>query len=117
MLGSLSFYRRILHENVFSQSSLSLFAFPSPTVGHTPERAADGSLPPLGHAIAGLMAGCTVSFIAAPIEHIKARLQIQYAVSKTARLYSGPIDCCHKIVLPLAPSLPHLLLISPPSFH
>lgn len=43
------------------------------------------------------MAGSTVSFIAAPVEHIKARLQIQYAARKAERLYSGPLDCVRKI--------------------
>lgn len=54
-------------------------------------------LPPLGHGLAGIMAGATVSFIAAPVEHVKARLQIQYAALKTERLYSGPLDCVRKI--------------------
>ena len=44
------------------------------------------------------MAGATVSFIAAPVEHIKARLQVQYAADKSKRLYSGPVDCIKKIV-------------------
>ena len=43
------------------------------------------------------MAGATVSFIAAPVEHVKARLQIQYAADKSQRLYSGPIDALSKI--------------------
>jgi solute carrier family 25 carnitine/acylcarnitine transporter 20/29 len=43
------------------------------------------------------MAGATVSFIAAPVEHIKARLQIQYSSDKGQRLYKGPIDCASKI--------------------
>ena len=47
--------------------------------------------------MAGVMAGWTVSFIAAPVEHVKARLQVQYAADKTKRLYSGPIDCTKKI--------------------
>lgn len=47
--------------------------------------------------MAGVMAGATVSFIAAPVEHIKARLQIQYASNKAERLYKGPIDCAKKI--------------------
>lgn len=46
------------------------------------------------------MSGATVSFVAAPVEHVKARLQIQYAADKSKRLYSGPIDCCRKIVCP-----------------
>lgn len=44
------------------------------------------------------MAGVTVSFIAAPVEHVKARLQIQYAADKSKRLYSGPIDCLRRLV-------------------
>jgi len=44
------------------------------------------------------MAGATVSFIAAPVEHVKARLQIQYAADKSKRLYKGPIDCIKKLV-------------------
>lgn len=59
----------------------------------TPER-----LPSVGHGIAGIMAGSTVSFVAAPVEHVKARLQIQYSADKKKRLYSGPIDCTKKIV-------------------
>lgn len=98
MLGSLTFYRRVLHENFFSNPSM-LALTPSPAA-----RAAMDSeqvthkLPTLGHAIAGVMAGATVSFIAAPVEHIKARLQIQYAADKNKRLYRGPMDCTRKIV-------------------
>lgn len=55
-------------------------------------------LPTVGHGLAGVLAGATVSFIAAPVEHIKARLQVQYAADKSNRLYSGPIDCVKKIV-------------------
>ena len=77
MLGSLTVYRRLLRENVFTKHD---------------------SLPTLGHGIAGIGAGCTVSFIAAPVEHVKARLQVQYAADKTKRLYSGPIDCAKKLV-------------------
>jgi solute carrier family 25 (mitochondrial carnitine/acylcarnitine transporter), member 20/29 len=43
------------------------------------------------------LAGWTVSLIAAPVEHVKARLQIQYSADKTKRLYSGPVDCTTKI--------------------
>ncbi len=97
MLGSLTFYRRILNERVFNpeiistsprESSWSLSA-----VEKTPPK-----LPPAGHGLAGIMAGCTVSFVAAPVEHIKARLQIQYASDKAKRLYKGPVDCGKKIV-------------------
>lgn len=43
--------------------------------------------------LAGGLAGWTVSLIAAPIEHIKARLQVQYG----ERTYLGPLDCLQKI--------------------
>lgn len=91
MLGSLSLYRRLLFEHVFcNQNIRTLLPFASKEI---PDR-----LPSFGHGIAGMMAGSTVSFIAAPVEHVKARLQIQYAADKKQRLYSGPIDCTRKIV-------------------
>ncbi|KAF1814966.1 mitochondrial carrier [Eremomyces bilateralis CBS 781.70] len=85
MLGSLNAYRRLLHQHVFNphKSSLSVPSVPLPTIGH---------------AIAGMGAGFTVSFIAAPVEHVKARLQIQYSATKAGRQYSGPIDCTKQIV-------------------
>ncbi|KAI0134527.1 mitochondrial carrier domain-containing protein [Xylariales sp. AK1849] len=101
MLGSLTVYRRLLAENVFLR--------PPPSARHpdlmplteqppiAPTSHAAAHLPSFGHGIAGIMAGFTVSFIAAPVEHIKARLQIQYSAKKTERLYSGPIDCVRKI--------------------
>ncbi|PWY75114.1 alpha-1,6 mannosyltransferase subunit [Aspergillus heteromorphus CBS 117.55] len=92
MLGSLTLYRRLLLENVFSKPDLRARI---PFIGHQPDL---HTLPSFGHGIAGVMAGMTVSFIAAPVEHIKARLQIQYAADKSKRLYSGPIDCVRKIV-------------------
>jgi solute carrier family 25 carnitine/acylcarnitine transporter 20/29 len=89
MLGSLTFYRRLLHEQMFVQPTLSSI----PGAQYTKDK-----LPAFGHGIAGMMAGATVSFIAAPVEHVKARLQIQYAANKADRLYSGPIDCTRKIM-------------------
>ncbi|EAT81942.2 hypothetical protein SNOG_10548 [Parastagonospora nodorum SN15] len=83
MLGSLSVYRRVLNDNFFNP--------------RTSYRGEQGKLPVIGHAAAGTLAGWTVSFIAAPVEHVKARLQIQYAANKSQRLYSGPIDCLSKI--------------------
>ncbi|KAJ4321939.1 hypothetical protein N0V94_002651 [Neodidymelliopsis sp. IMI 364377] len=82
MLGSLSVYRRELNDRFFNprQSGRE-----------------QGKLPVVGHAAAGMMAGWTVSFVAAPVEHVKARLQIQYDADKSKRLYSGPIDCLKKI--------------------
>lgn len=48
------------------------------------------------HGLAGLAGGLTVSFVATPVEQIKARLQVQYdAKSKT---YKGPIDCIRQVV-------------------
>ncbi|KAH8692615.1 alpha-1,6 mannosyltransferase subunit [Talaromyces proteolyticus] len=91
MLGSLTLYRRLLLENVFSNPRIrDAIPFAKGTDPHT--------LPSVGHGIAGIMAGCTVSFIAAPVEHVKARLQIQYAADKKQRMYSGPIDCTRKIL-------------------
>ncbi|KAI6377506.1 hypothetical protein MCOR25_002488 [Pyricularia grisea] len=90
MLGSLTVYRRLLREHVFSTPLSSRDAsIPVSMVADT--------LPAYGHGIAGILAGSTVSFIAAPVEHVKARLQIQYAAKKSDRLYAGPIDCIKKI--------------------
>ncbi|KAF2429247.1 mitochondrial carrier protein [Tothia fuscella] len=85
MLGSLTVYRRLLREKLFAPRNIN--GVPSSTY----------KLPPVGHGLAGVLAGWTVSFIAAPVEHIKARLQVQYAADKSKRLYSGPIDCTRKI--------------------
>ncbi|KAE8411604.1 alpha-1,6 mannosyltransferase subunit [Aspergillus pseudocaelatus] len=91
MLGSLTLYRRLLHENIFSRPEIRrITPFAKYQDLHT--------LPSFGHGIAGIMAGTTVSFIAAPVEHVKARLQIQYAADKSKRMYSGPIDCTRKIL-------------------
>jgi solute carrier family 25 carnitine/acylcarnitine transporter 20/29 len=98
MLGSLTFYRRMLRENVFNPQTHRILA-PNNARGAEPLRGnATKTLPTVGHCIAGLLAGFTVSLIAAPVEHIKARLQVQYAADKTARFYRGPIDCTRKIV-------------------
>lgn len=91
MLGSLTLYRRLLLENVFSKPDLRAWM----PFSRSPDLA---TLPSFGHGLAGIAAGTTVSFIAAPVEHVKARLQVQYAADKSRRLYSGPIDCVRKIV-------------------
>lgn len=97
MLGSLTLYRRLLLENVFSRPEIRRI---TPFAAYQKD---PSTLPSFGHGIAGIMAGTTVSFIAAPVEHVKARLQIQYAADKAGRLYSGPIDCTKKLVsLPLS---------------
>ncbi|KAI1179271.1 carrier protein YMC2 [Nemania sp. FL0916] len=119
MLGSLTIYRRLLAEHVFSlapppDAAVAVAAAPSSSSPSSPSstttRTGTGngmtrrsrnnavdSLPSFGHGIAGVLAGSTVSFIAAPVEHVKARLQIQYAAHKSERLYSGPLDCVRKI--------------------
>lgn len=97
MLGSLTFYRRFLHQTLFNPDRM--YASPS-SFAHQDLPMPDEKvhkLPTIGHALAGVMAGATVSFIAAPVEHIKARLQIQYSSKKSERLYKGPIDCMRKI--------------------
>lgn len=48
------------------------------------------------HGLAGLAGGLTVSFVATPVEQIKARLQVQY--DATTKTYKGPIDCIQKVV-------------------
>jgi solute carrier family 25 (mitochondrial carnitine/acylcarnitine transporter), member 20/29 len=92
MLGSLNLYRRLLLENVFSNPEIRK------SIPFISSQKDLNTLPTFGHGIAGIMAGCTVSFIAAPVEHVKARLQVQYAADKKQRMYSGPIDCTSKIV-------------------
>jgi solute carrier family 25 carnitine/acylcarnitine transporter 20/29 len=86
MLGSLTVYRRLLREHIFAPRT--------PIGGIDPAY----KLSPAGHGIAGMFAGWTVSFIAAPVEHVKARLQVQYAADKSKRRYKGPIDCTRKLV-------------------
>ncbi|KAI9678028.1 MAG: hypothetical protein M1817_005972 [Caeruleum heppii] len=100
MLGSLTFYRRLLRENLFHPSVISASPSAFPTLLPRADANLHDKNPPLptiGHGLAGIMAGWTVSFIAAPVEHIKARLQIQYASDKSKRLYRGPIDCARRI--------------------
>lgn len=103
MLGSLSVYRRVLNDNIFNPRRIGAIE--------------QGRLPVVGHAMAGMMAGWTVSFIAGPVEHIKARLQVQYAAEKSKRLYSGPIDCLKKTVKSpsiLLQALSHGLIVPQP---
>ena len=107
MLGSLTFYRRILKDNVFSSPSLLAMSWTSDRKFESSSQQVVNKLPTIGHGLAGIMAGATVSFIAAPVEHIKARLQVQYAADKSKRLYSGPLDCISKIV---SDSYPEILL-------
>ncbi|KAF4555951.1 putative mitochondrial carrier protein 19 [Elsinoe fawcettii] len=93
MLGSLTLYRRLLNDNLFQP-----WRKRAVTTSNTSFlQVRDDRLPTIGHATAGVMAGWTVSFIAAPVEHVKARLQVQYAANKAQRLYAGPVDCTRKI--------------------
>ncbi|KAF4124276.1 solute carrier family 25 (mitochondrial carnitine/acylcarnitine transporter), member 20/29 [Geosmithia morbida] len=78
LMGSLNVYRRLVADKVYGVDR--------------------SALPTAGHGVAGVMAGATVSMVAAPVEHVKARLQIQYAAAKADRLYSGPVDCVGRIV-------------------
>ncbi|CEG67114.1 hypothetical protein RMATCC62417_03583 [Rhizopus microsporus] len=48
------------------------------------------------HGLAGLAGGLTVSFVATPVEQIKARLQVQYDAG--TKVYKGPIDCIRQVV-------------------
>lgn len=97
MLGSLTFYRRILLESAFANPGLTGIPGSHPGAKSSDQGSGVHKLPTIGHAVAGVMAGSTVSFIAAPVEHVKARLQVQYAAEKSRRLYSGPVDCISKI--------------------
>lgn len=74
MLGSLHVYRRYVKDYIYPDEK---------------------KLPLMGHVIAGLGSGWTVSFVAAPIEQFKARLQVQYD-AKT-KIYTGPIDVVKKL--------------------
>lgn len=74
LLGSLHNYRMLLHKYVYPDST---------------------KLPLSGCVTAGVMSGWTVSFVAAPVELAKAKLQVQYD-AKTAA-YKGPIDVIKKV--------------------
>lgn len=75
MLGSLHNYRRCMKDWVYYDHA---------------------ELPFTGKCIAGILSGWTVSFVAAPIEHVKARLQVQYDAS--TKLYTGPINCAMTLI-------------------
>ncbi|KAF8417849.1 mitochondrial carrier domain-containing protein [Tirmania nivea] len=76
MLGSMTQYRNLLRRYYYS---------PAHNLPST------SPLPHIGNAIAGIGAGWTVSFVAAPVEHIKARLQVQYHDARKQPFYPGPI--------------------------
>ncbi|CCE61550.1 hypothetical protein TPHA_0A04750 [Tetrapisispora phaffii CBS 4417] len=74
LLGSLHNYRMLLSKYVYNDHK---------------------SLPLSGCIISGVMSGWTVSFIAAPVELAKAKLQVQY--DATTSKYKGPIDVIKKV--------------------
>lgn len=71
MLGSLHNYRRIIKKNLYHGEDLDL----------------------KGHMFAGVLAGWTVSFIAAPVELVKVKLQVQYGAKN-----AGPLVMFKKII-------------------
>ncbi|PPJ58881.1 hypothetical protein CBER1_04466 [Cercospora berteroae] len=85
LLGSFSMYRNFLNRTFNLRS-------PGTARGGRHTIPADRSSVMVSF-ISGGLAGWTVSLIAAPIEHVKARLQVQYRT----KIYSGPIDCVQKI--------------------
>ena len=99
MLGSLSFYRRVLRETVFANPIVrSRFQTRGEAVAKSKPQLGLDPLPALGHGVAGIFAGLTVGIAGCPVELIKNRLQLQYAVDRRDRFYSGPIDCTKKIL-------------------
>lgn len=56
----------------------------------------DKPLSTFQHGLAGLAGGITVSFVATPVEQIKARLQVQYDAA--SKVYTGPINCAAQLV-------------------
>ncbi|GIZ36901.1 hypothetical protein CKM354_000036700 [Cercospora kikuchii] len=85
LLGSFSMYRNFLNRSLDLRS-------PENTGENRHTIPADRTSVMVSF-LSGGLAGWTVSFIAAPIEHVKARLQVQYHT----KIYSGPIDCVRKI--------------------
>lgn len=74
MLGSLHLYRRTVKDVLYPNEE---------------------KLPLFGHVLAGLGSGLTVSFVAAPVEQFKARLQVQYDAK--SKVYTGPLDVATKL--------------------
>ncbi|KAJ3411929.1 hypothetical protein HDV05_001510 [Chytridiales sp. JEL 0842] len=54
------------------------------------------------HALAGLGAGIVVSFVATPVELLKAKLQVQYGrgagVAEGGQTVRGPVDCARVLI-------------------
>lgn len=53
---------------------------------------------PVDVAQAAVLGGACISLLVAPMEGVKARLQVNYARKGEAGLYSGPVDCIRKLV-------------------
>jgi hypothetical protein len=106
MLGSLTVYRQLLREHVFA---------PRLPSGHIDSRY---KLSSFGHGLAGMAAGWTVSFIAAPVEHVAADSirgrQVETSLHRAYRLLEeDPEQVRHKRSIPwswLDTSLPDILL-------
>ena len=64
MLGSLTFYRRLLKDNLFSNPNFLAMTRASTRKIYNVKGEGERKLPTIGHALAGIMAGATVSFIA-----------------------------------------------------
>ena len=67
----------------------------------SPSSTASAASPPLQFiAVCGGIAGGANAMVAAPIELVRNRLQVQYhsAADKSQALYRGPIDCIRKTV-------------------
>lgn len=83
MLGSLTYYRHSIATYIKNPRRPTSGKSTSPLLT-IPE-----------HSLAGAMAGLTVAFVATPVEHIKARLQLQYDGEKK---FKGPIGCAKQVI-------------------
>ncbi|GAA6014295.1 hypothetical protein JCM11491_005029 [Sporobolomyces phaffii] len=92
LMGSLHQYRLLLASIETRSNSRDEGVVSGQATSSGDEPALGLSLP--GHFASGMMAGWTVCFFITPIEHIKARLQMQMLGPK---LYSGPIDCAKQL--------------------
>ena len=75
MLGSMTNYRTFLRRFYYEP----VHSLPS-----------SQPLPHVGNSLAGIGAGWTVSFVAAPVEHVKARLQVQYHDARQKHTHPMP---------------------------
>ena len=48
--------------------------------------------------MAAVLSGAAISVFVAPMEGVKARLQVQYAAKGQQAAYAGPIDCVRKLL-------------------